>query len=259
MLVELEETWALAARLLARRLAEDLGPRVVSVQVVGARPDRHRRPPRDVDVLVVLAELDHPVTERIWTIGDEIEAELKAGLAIEITSPRVLDATGDGGASLWRMLDSGLPCLPSAPALPALPAAPGPRPVPAPLAPARVIKVSRSGCRKRAGSQVRAAETLLSAGLPEDALASAYQSIRSLAKGWLPVEALQGLPEDALLPALAEHLPGGPRGELARRVERIRRLAEDLENGATGIDPGSVRQVVQDVRRLHATLLPDSA
>lgn len=248
---EASETPAQAARSLARRLVGALGPRVISVQLVGR--GRGRSPRRDVDVLVVVTELGGNVEAELRSIEQAVEEEFAAGLALKLTSPEELERLGENGTPVWDLLDQGVPLLGHEPR-PLLPAAPGASHPPAPRGrPSRVL--TRSAARKRALAQLKAAETLLEADLLADAVSSAFQSMRTQALAWLPAEDLQGLAEGSVLRVFLTRVPGGEEGFLATRIRRAARLREALDFGCQDPPERAVAfEVVRDARQLYATL-----
>jgi len=242
-----------AARSLARRLVQILGPRVVSVQLVGR--GRGRIVTRDTDVLVVLTEFDPPLEQRLRALEAEVEDEFSAGLALKLTSPAHLERLGEQGTPLWDLLEGGLPLLTEGPR-PAglLPESPNPPSAPPPgRRPARTL--TRAAARRRALAQLKAAETLLEADLRADAVSSAYQSMRTQALAWLPAGDLNGLAEGQVLPVFLQKLPGGDQGLLAGKVRRALRLREALDFACQDPPERAVAfEVVRDARQLYATL-----
>lgn len=245
-MVELEEQPARAARSLARRLGEILGRRLISVQVVGRRRRPGSRAARhDLDVLVILAETSEDLETEVRRVGDAIEAEYAASLAVEVTSPRQIEVLGDKGTPVWELLESGVPILDAPPPRPALPPAPG-----------SARAVPRKAVRRRAWTQLRAAETLLASQLPGEAVACAYQGLVTLARAWLPADQTRGRTDAEALVALVARIPGGPEGGLGRAVARVRSLRDEVELGCAEIgNPEAARGALKDARLVYLALL----
>lgn len=238
-----------AARLLARRLRHDLGPRVVAVQLVGRSPGQDRPRARDVDVLLVVTELGDHLRSQVEAIRAEVEAEFEAGIAVKVTSPGAMDQLGE---HIWRLLSGGTPMLPEGKGAPprlALPAAASP-------------PVARADAQRRAHDQVQAALALLAAQLYSDAVSSAFRSMQTMARAWLAPEQQAGRSDPEVLAAFLRQLPGGPDGSLADAVRRARRLQEEADLACREPPTAELAgEVVEDARQLFAALfgqLPES-
>ncbi len=253
MVHSLDSAWSIAARHFARRLGSVLGPKLLSVQVVGrgARTIQER-PDQDLDILVILTQWSRPLVRRVHAIGAEVEQEFESGLALKITSPAQIEHLGARGTPVWDLLETGIPLLSSSSEAPRLALPSKVRTAPP------IHRLSRTQAAEKTNSRLLSAQTLLASDQLADAVSLAHSAMLSLAKASLPREDLQGRRESELYNLLVRAAPDGASGHWATRLRDLRKLRSSLDLGCQALeDPQAAQEAVATAIDL-AKLLLDS-